>query len=85
MWVARNKNGTLYLFIQRPTRIRGGVLFNNYWEDIGMLSFQIPADLFPNLKWKDEPIEVNLYTKEQIEDIRHISYEKGYEDTLKEN
>lgn len=66
MWIARDKNGDLNLFTHRPLR------FNGEWliSDIDLIhngAKYMPIDnrLFPNLKWKDEPIEVDLLIKKK--------------------
>ncbi len=53
-WVARNKKGTLTLFEQIPRRCE------NHWWDRDYQSCELEPDYFPDLKWEDEPIEVEL-------------------------
>lgn len=56
-WVARDKRGTLNFFRAHPRRItdsRG----EEYW--IGHVRMKQPNEFFPDLKWEDEPIEVEL-------------------------
>lgn len=66
MWIARDKDGELYLFtFVKPVRIEEDN--ENYWikdEYCGDLADCIRLDdkLFPDLKWEDEPVEVNLIT-----------------------
>lgn len=83
MWVARDSNGDLFLYKTKPERVYTEVdLFSHkttpervyrrgYWEapvDINNdVSCEIFNDLFPNLKWEDEPIEVELISKEVLE------------------
>lgn len=67
LYVARNENGVLQLFRSKPTKF----IFSYPWnrrhgwfvgdEDISM---EIDANLFPEVKWKDEkPTEVELVIK----------------------
>jgi hypothetical protein len=66
MWVARDKDGTLWLYIDRPKRAR------DWWEvdtDNTLLReddcLEINGDLYPELRWDDETIEVELVRKEE--------------------
>lgn len=57
MFVARDKDNSLYLYYTKPTRI------NEEWvADDGFL---INSELFPELKWEDEPIEVELLIRKK--------------------
>lgn len=66
MWIARDKNGNLNLFQTKPIRMCG-----YKWEEdvIYKHSIEIDNNLFPNLTWDDEPIEVDL-----IEHIHNREY-----------
>lgn len=82
MWVARDKVSHdnsikgLYLFMRKdkPRRISiGQVTPKDFWAYIGgpinSDKVFLNDDDFPqfkNLAWEDEPIEVDLYIKEQI-------------------
>ena len=58
MWVARDKNGKLYLFTVFPER------YDSEWNSGDWKSqMEIPSSLFPNLKWENEPLEVELNPK----------------------
>lgn len=60
MWVARDKNGTLTLWVNEyPKREYGiWIALNKFgYEDWGV---NIDKNLFPNLTWEDEPIEIEL-------------------------
>ena len=53
MWIARDKNGSLYVFVSRP--------YKNYktlsWDKTGGYDeevMSIDSDLYPEVKWKDE-------------------------------
>ena len=81
MWVARNRNGNLYLFEVKPKRsIEDEVWFTETKYDNEML---INSSSFIDLKWEDEPIEVylkpvdknNFHIKnETINNLRKILY-----------
>lgn len=62
MWVARDKDGWggLHLWKVKPTR--GNYCWKTKYS--GDDSFQLDDALFPDLKWEDEPIEVDLFNKE---------------------
>ena len=55
LWVARDKNGFLFAYEDKPTRwdIRKEWLAEKFL-------FSIENSFLPNLKWEDEPIEVEL-------------------------
>ena len=52
-WVARDKNGVLSLYHSNPERD------GNSWDGLYFMR-RIDRDNFPNLKWEDNPIEVEL-------------------------
>lgn len=56
MWVARDENTKLWLFINKPIRSKNIL---GYWGCIGEC-MELDSELFPDLKWEDEPIEVRL-------------------------
>lgn len=53
MYVARDKKGVLFLFKTKPVRIDDTWSWDEY-------SYVLDSDMFPNLKWEDEPLRVNL-------------------------
>lgn len=53
-WVARDKNGFLFAYKDKPTRS------DNKKEWLGWFLFSMKNSYFPELKWEDEPIEVEL-------------------------
>lgn len=61
MWVARDKNDGLCLYIAKPQRC--GIWWNVSLEECDCL--KINDALFPDLRWEDEPIEVELVRKEE--------------------
>ena len=54
LWVARDKNGFLFVYEDKPTR------FDIRKEWLGSFFSSMKNSYFPNLTWKDEPIEVEL-------------------------
>ena len=54
-WVARDGNGKLYLYNEKPK------YYNNLeaWF-VGGICSRLGNNFFPNLTWKDKPIEVEL-------------------------
>ena len=57
MWVARDKNGRLYMHDAKPAK------FSRVWADMNLGTKYCPlsSDLFPSVKWEDaEPTEVVL-------------------------
>ncbi len=55
MWVARDKSGTL---IFSPDKLKRDKIEELWWSD-NYIWLQNDI-LFPNLKWEDEPLEVQL-------------------------
>lgn len=69
MWIARDKDGQLHCFYYKPYRVNNslwtcdvpGVEASwHHWEMIVGYWMKLDDLLFPNLKWEDEPIEVEL-------------------------
>ena len=67
LWVARDKNGFLFAYEGKPARC------DNQKEWIGRFSNSMKNSYFPELKWEDEPIEIEL--RPTITDL----YEKANE------
>lgn len=65
MWIARDKDGSLWLFIKKPNRIEvknlamWGFEHNTCDYIIGCM----PMGMFPELKWENDPVEVDLIIK----------------------
>lgn len=53
-WVAREKNGALFLFCEKPKKRK------SYWINLNTFnSLVLPKEAFPNVKWEDnEPTRV---------------------------
>ncbi len=59
-WVARDGDNLLY-FYYTPCRARGK---SSHWTSMAVGSpFQLPSNIFPDLTWQDEPIEVEITIK----------------------
>ena len=67
MWIARDKDGELNLFSNKPHRCTSIGWNNESWDVESMDEFNdtmlLNPNLFPNLNWEDEPIEVELVIK----------------------
>ena len=56
-WIARDKEGGLYLYKFQPNKAE------NYWTGLG-IAMPIDRFLFPQVKWEDEePTKVELIIK----------------------
>lgn len=68
MWVARDKTGSLYLYKDKPLR------------DLGMfvadrsLFMKVNKEEFSDLKWEDEPIEVELVRNKNMNGFIFLGY-----------
>lgn len=62
IWIARDKEGALFLFTKNPSRFEN--IWNNKSEDGLSECTRIPEEWFPELKWEDEPIELVIKEKE---------------------
>jgi len=57
-WVARDMNGRLYVYCHEPKRN----LMECLWEG-EIMNISLSDDMFPDLTWESEPIEVELIIK----------------------
>ena len=59
MWIARDVDGTLFLFTQKPSKM------NDRWAGIlGTRRGDLPRTMFPEVKWSDdEPTRVSITIK----------------------
>lgn len=64
MYVARDRDGDLYLYKKKPVKYSGS------WQlcsDNPHYFYKIDASLFPEVSWEDEePTEVELVKKERV-------------------
>ena len=87
MWVARDKSGILRLFSVKPSRVttpKGTWQYENTWfinltEGNEMC---IDDTLFPDIKWEDEPISVDLFRTDCFPMTE--SYEKSLLEQMEE-
>lgn len=56
MWIARDKDGDLYLYYSKPARGTDEWYSTNGEEEM----FDIPSEYFSTLTWNDEPKEITL-------------------------
>ena len=56
MWLARDRDEDLWLFSQKPSKLKGS------WAGIlGTRRGELPGTMFPEVKWSDnEPTKVKL-------------------------
>lgn len=57
MYVARDKDGRLFLYHRKPKRSQRPDCY--FWEE-DFESMGLDSSLFPNLTWDDEPLEVEI-------------------------
>lgn len=57
-WMARDEDGALYVFASKPQRAKG-IYKEDIWDN-GDAALPLPKSIFLDLKWEDEPIEVEL-------------------------
>lgn len=57
-WVARDNNGKLYIYSDKPERYNKGLR----WV-MGCAFLPLSSGLFPDLTWESDPIEVELTIK----------------------
>lgn len=55
-WVARDEDGNLFMYSTKPERI--GTMWMGEFAN-----FDLRNNLFPDLTWDDEPIEVEIIIK----------------------
>lgn len=63
MWVARDKDGELDLYIKKPQRSDAIGYNHENWDSYDEHWIPLDPKLFPDLTWNDEPIEVELVRK----------------------
>lgn len=58
-YVARDKDGPLYLYIGKPERDEQEFMSDYSWENADQFDkYGLDINDYTNLKWEDEPIEV---------------------------
>lgn len=56
MYVARDKDGSLWLYSEKPNREED----SGVWFSESLNSMEIGSEEFPQLKWGDDPKKVKL-------------------------
>lgn len=73
MWIARDKNNTLRLFRVKPFKLSEGVdkPTLEVWDtdDDADYECMLDSSLFPNIKWENEPMEVELTYKNCVNNL----------------
>lgn len=62
-WVARDKGGTICLYNEYPERYNAPI--NEWGSDNPLQYYRIPDELFPDLTWGSDPIEVKIIIKKK--------------------
>ena len=86
MWVARDKNGNLYLYSIKPEK--GNVQWQIPANESGIIA-KLDSELVPSVKWEDEePTEVDIIPKtnqnEKHEKSKSIDWEQRRYEIAKE-
>lgn len=84
MWIARDKDGSLWLFENKP--VRKNCNWNHPNLDFMKIS-DTTGQLLPKLKWEDEPIEVDLLPKGKTNktDSKNTIFNDSYWTALRNN
>lgn len=62
MWIARDKNGRLFIYRKKPFKINSTMV----WRTTHHCYIQINRSEFPEVKWEDpEPTEVEIVIKKK--------------------
>ena len=82
MWTERDKNGSLRLYIEKPVQ-KQKIKDSEYetcldWcTDVDKMIGYLPSNLYPELKWGDEPVEVSIVPINILDDIRDSMLNRG--------
>ena len=82
MWTERDKNGSLRLYIEKPVQ-KQKIKDSEYetcldWcTDVDKMIGYLPSNLYPELKWGDEPVEVSIVLINILDDIRDSMLNRG--------
>lgn len=75
MWIARDIVGNLLLFRVKPFRTdttwwfeRPEDINERDYEAMSKLWMSLDSNLFPELKWEDEPVEIEMFPKDKPSD-----------------
>lgn len=78
MWVARDKDGSLWLYTSKPNRQCKVYRWTS--ENVLFTSMRLCEDIFPSLKWDNEPVEVKIIRRENnLKNKMYVARDKdGY-------
>lgn len=67
MWIVKTKQGKLRLCTFKPRRFD-----NHQWIYDGTKAdvMNLPKEMFPDLKWEDDPVEVMIVTTVTSDDMK---------------
>lgn len=86
MWLARDKrNNSLCLYNNKPVRNEDSGQWNTVYDEEqgygGVFDMiEINPSKRPSLKWEDEPIEVGIFTRSEIQAFGDACYKRGQDD-----
>ena len=61
-WVARDENGSLYMYTAKPKKMR------DFWHAQGVGYMKLDDSLFPEVQWSDgEPKQIKLSIRDNME------------------
>lgn len=70
MWIARDKDGTLWLFVKNFPYRR-----SSYWEDyidLDESKVELDSTLYPNITWENNPEEVQIIPTKALDSLYKI-------------
>ena len=59
LWIARDKNGLLYLYKHEPKLISADKSFCDTKEDIGFI-VELNEDIYPEVTFENSPLELHV-------------------------
>lgn len=73
MWVARDEDGVLHLFKEKPFRFMKS--YPGIWDtnDVPEHKMILDSSLFPNVTWNSGPLEVEMSAKGCIDNLIDIN------------
>ena len=75
MWIARDKDGCLYLYEHKPTKLRGADRFIDKKDRNGYV-LHIERELYPEVTFENSPVELvpKMETLKKESDYTTITY-----------
>ena len=62
-YIARDEDGTLVHFSEKPHRSKDESIFLGQWETADGTYGELPEKMFPEITWEDEPRKVEIAIK----------------------